>query len=136
MAALKNYAVVALGGAGGAVLRYVISLSALSTWSLRFPVPTFFINVVGSFLFGLVMALLRDTLDLPVWLRLALTTGFLGAFTTFSTFEYETVTVWREHGALWSVGYVAASVLCGAIGLLLGEVTGHGLVSGWAMLRG
>jgi len=118
------------------VLRYVISISALGTWSLRFPVPTFFINVMGSFLFGLVMALLKDALGMPVWLRLALTTGFLGAFTTFSTFEYETVTVWREHGALWSVGYVVASVLCGAIGLLLGEVTGHGLVSGWAMLRG
>ncbi|MGQ9897537.1 MAG: fluoride efflux transporter FluC [Acidobacteriota bacterium] len=136
MASLKNYAVIALGGAGGAMLRYVISISALEAWSLRFPVPTFFINVTGSFLFGLMIALLRDAFGIPVWLRLALTTGFLGAFTTFSTFEYEAVTVWREHGALWSVGYVAASVLCGALGLLLGEVTGHGLVLGWAMLRG
>lgn len=136
MASLKNYAVVALGGAGGAVLRYFISLSALNTWSLRFPVPTFFINVVGSFLFGLVMVCVKNAFDVPAWLRLALTTGFLGAFTTFSTFEYETVTAWREHGALWSVGYVVASVLCGALGVLLGEVAGRGLVAGWGLLRG
>lgn len=130
-----NYAVVAVGGACGAMLRYAVSVSSLGDWSLRFPVPTFVINVGGSFGFGFVVALLADRVGIPPWLRLALTTGFLGAFTTFSTFEYETVTVWREHGALWSVGYVAASLLCGAVGLLLGEWTAHGLAVGLTLLR-
>ncbi|MFQ3581668.1 MAG: fluoride efflux transporter CrcB [Chloracidobacterium sp.] len=136
MSLVVNYAVVAIGGACGAMLRYAISLSALGGWSLRFPFPTFVINVSGSFCFGFIVALLTDRIGIPAWLRLALTTGFLGAFTTFSTFEYETVTIWREHGALWSVGYLTASILCGALGLLLGETAAHGLALGWTTLRG
>ncbi len=124
-----NYAVVAIGGACGAMLRYAISVSSLGAWSLRFPLPTFIINVSGSFCFGFTVMLLADRIGIPPWLRLALVTGFLGAFTTFSTFAYETVTVWREHGALWSVSYVAASVLCGAVGLLFGEVAAHGVAA-------
>ncbi|MCS7080868.1 MAG: fluoride efflux transporter CrcB [Chloracidobacterium sp.] len=135
MSVFTNYAVVAVGGACGAMLRYAVSVSPLGAWSLRFPLPTFVINVSGSLCFGLVVALLADRVGIPPWLRLALTTGFLGAFTTFSTFEYETVTIWREHGALWSVGYVVASLLCGAVGLLLGELAAHGLASSFAALR-
>ncbi len=135
MPSLVNYAVVAIGGACGAMLRYAVTVSALGNWSLRFPLPTFVINVSGSLCFGFVVALLADRVGLPPWLRLALTTGFLGAFTTFSTFEYETVMVWREHGALWSAGYVAASLLCGAIGLLLGELAAHRLTLQLTALR-
>lgn len=117
MESLKQYAVVAGAGALGAVTRLFFNTSVLGRLWSPFPIATFFINVSGSFLMGFILTFAAERSTVSPLLRLALTTGFLGAYTTFSTFEYETAVLLREHGVLWAVGYVTASVVAGFLGV-------------------
>jgi CrcB protein len=88
----------------------------------RFPTGTFVINVSGSFLIGLVMTLLTERFKLHPNLRVFLVVGFLGGYTTFSTFEWEAIGLLRD-GARWlATLYVVASVLCGYAAVWLGSV--------------
>jgi fluoride exporter len=121
METFKQYAVVAGSGALGAMTRLFLNGSVLGKLWAPFPVATFFINVTGSFLMGFLIALAAEKTAYPPLLRLALTTGFLGAYTTFSTFEYETLVLAREHGVLWAGGYVGVSVLAGFLGVAAGD---------------
>jgi fluoride exporter len=101
---------VLIGGGAGAVLRYMVGTAVASRYAGRFPLGTFLINVSGSFLIGLLMALFTERFAAhPNW-RLFLVTGVLGGFTTFSSFEYETL-VATQSGALGTgVLYVVTSV--------------------------
>jgi CrcB protein len=121
METFKQYAVVAGFGALGAMTRLFLNGSVMGKLWSPFPVATFFINVSGSFLMGFLIALAAEKTAFPPLLRLALTTGFLGAYTTFSTFEYETLVLSREHGLAWAGGYVAVSVLAGFLGVAAGD---------------
>ena len=78
---------IAGGGALGASARYLINVSPLAGLFEKFPLPTFFINVVGSFFIGFLFVLFTDKFAPNENLRLALTVGFLDSFTMFSTFE-------------------------------------------------
>lgn len=129
MDTIKQYAVVAGSGALGAMTRLFLNGSGLGKLWSPFPVATFFINVTGSFLMGFLIAIAAERADFPPLLRLALTTGFLGAYTTFSTFEFETLTLAREHGLLWAGGYVAASVVAGFLGVACGDALARALFS-------
>ena len=80
---------VAIGGAFGAVARHLVNLSPLAGLAGKFPLPTLVINVAGSFLIGLCLIVLTDKWEVSENVRMALVVGFLGAFTTFSTFEVE-----------------------------------------------
>lgn len=93
---MKNLLFVAMGGALGAVLRYGIS-SGIYTWFGRsFPYGTLVVNVVGSFLIGLLSILLVEKFDVPHEWRLALVVGVLGALTTFSTFSWDTLDLMQQ----------------------------------------
>jgi len=99
---------VCLGGALGTGARYLASGAALRALGPGFPYGTLLVNVVGSFLIGLAIGIgLRSEL-LPPTLRLAVTTGFMGGFTTFSTFSYETVQ-YLEQGA-WTLALTNIAV--------------------------
>lgn len=108
---MKYLLFVALGGAGGAVGRYLLARWAHSLWEGHLPVGTLLVNVLGSFAIGIVYVLLVEKEVLhPDW-RGVLMVGFLGAFTTFSTFSLETITL-VESGHPWhAAGYVLASAL-------------------------
>ncbi len=107
------YLAVALGGALGAMSRFWVYNVLFRGADKSFPYATLFINVLGSFLLAVVFVLLveRSGLD-PVW-RTFTSVGFIGAFTTFSTFSLETVAM-LEQGQLWSaLSYIISSlVLC------------------------
>ena len=111
---------VAIGGAFGASARYLISISPLARLFVKFPFPTFFINITGSFLIGFLLVLLTDKFDFGDNFRLALIVGFLGAFTTFSTFEMEIYELAREREFLSAFIYLFLSVLLGFAGVLSG----------------
>lgn len=111
---------IAIGGAFGAVVRYLINISPLSQVFAKFPFPTFFINVTGSFLIGFSLILLTDKFQINENLRMAIIVGFLGAYTTFSTFESEIFTLVREREFITAFVYLFASVLVGFGGVLLG----------------
>lgn len=117
-----NFLFVGIGGFLGAVARYGASLWISQRWGRELPVGTFVINVSGSLLIGLLMPLLTDRLIVnPQW-RLFLIVGFLGAYTTFSTFEYETGELLRDGEWLFAGLNVVLSVLTGFIALKLGEM--------------
>ncbi len=117
---MLNILVIALGGALGAILRYGLGLYVSSKWNLDFPLPTFIINISGAFLLGFlnILFLERFTLN-PIW-RLGIGIGFLGAYTTFSTFGYEVI-ILLEDGSYWTAGlYTTLSILVGFVGVALG----------------
>jgi CrcB protein len=125
MEALTKILSVAAGGAAGSVVRYLVNLSPLANLFQKFPFPTFFINVTGSFLIGFLFILLNDRFDVSDNLRLALIVGFLGAFTTFSTFEIELFGLVREGSFLTAFAYLLLSVAAGFVGVAGGILIGR-----------
>jgi CrcB protein len=119
---MQNYLIIGLGGFLGAVTRYAVSLWVGQKWGRSFPLGTFFVNVSGSFLIALVMSLTTERFMVnPQW-RLFLAVGFLGAYTTFSTFELETGSLLRD--GEWTIALlnIVFSVVAGFIALKIGEV--------------
>ena len=119
---MSRFLVVAAGGAAGAVARYGVTLAVAIFWRRDFPLATFLINVSGSFILGFfaTLAAERAAID-PLW-RLLVATGFVGAYTTFSTFEYETERL-TESGALTlGIVNILTSVLAGFIAVRLGVI--------------
>src|SRR5215203_3190805 len=120
METLTRILAIAAGGALGAVARYLINISPVQNLFKPFPVPTFFINITGSFLIGFLLVLLTDKFESSENLRYGVLIGFLGAYTTFSTFELEIWTLLKESQFFTAFLYLFASVLVGFIGVALG----------------
>jgi CrcB protein len=117
-----NYLIIGAGGFVGAIARYILAVWIGQRWGRSFPLGTFVINVTGSFLIGLLMTLMAELFtENPQW-RLLLIVGFLGAYTTFSTFEYETGALLKDGEWLYAGLNVIGSVIVGFIALKLGEV--------------
>ena len=116
---------VAAGGAFGAVARYLVNISPLARAFDKFPFPTFFINISGSFLIGFLLILLTDKIEVNDNLRMAVIVGFLGAFTTFSTFEMEIYGLAQERQYATALLYLVLSVVVGFIGVLGGVWLGR-----------
>ena len=113
--------IIGLGGFFGALARYGVSLWIGQNWGRNFPLGTLVVNVTGCFLIGLLMPLLTVKFMVSPHLRLFLTIGFLGAYTTFSTFAYETGALITDGEWLFAVLNVFLSVLAGFAALKLGE---------------
>jgi fluoride exporter len=120
MEILTRILAIAVGGAGGAVARYLINVSPLHNFLKPFPFPTFFINITGSFLIGFLLILFTDKFAVSENLRYGVLVGFLGAYTTFSTFELEIWGLLKENHFLTALLYLFASVLVGFTGVALG----------------
>jgi CrcB protein len=110
---LTKYLAVAGGGAVGAVLRYYITLSGLSRTVQPFPTATFVINITGSFIIGFFLTLVTERIPINPHVRLAVAVGFVGAYTTFSTFEYETARLVEGRDFLYAFLYVVLSFAVG-----------------------
>jgi len=93
---MERFAWVCLAGAAGTGARYLVSVWAGERFGAAFPWGTFIVNVVGCFLIGLVLQLALSLASFPVNLRFALTTGFLGGLTTYSSFTWETTKLVRD----------------------------------------
>ncbi|MFY9727003.1 MAG: fluoride efflux transporter CrcB [Bryobacteraceae bacterium] len=117
-----RYLLVAIGGGTGALARYVAASAIMTRFGGRFPLGTLTINVTGSFLIGFLMTTLTERFQLdPQW-RLLLVVGFLGGYTTFSSFEWETFAAVRD-GALWTgMGNVVSSIVVGYVAVWLGVI--------------
>lgn len=115
METISKFLLVAIGGAFGAMTRYGMNLLFGNTF-LPFPFATFLINVTGSFLIGFLLARFGDNETV----KLLFVSGFLGAYTTFSTFEYEAFQLTQTKQSMLAFGYVALSFAVGFIGVASG----------------
>jgi CrcB protein len=116
---------VAVGGALGAVARHLINISPLANVFQKFPLPTFLINISGSFLIGFLLIVLTDKVQVSEALRMAVIVGFLGAFTTFSTFEMEIYGLMKNGNLFLTSIYLLASLVAGFLGVALGVNLGR-----------
>jgi CrcB protein len=111
-----------MGGFAGAISRYAVSLWVGERWGRSFPLGTLVVNISGCFFIGLLMTLLAERYMVnPQW-RAFLVIGFLGAYTTFSTFEYETGGLLNEGELLYAALNIILSVSAGFAALKLGDV--------------
>ena len=121
---------IALGGAIGALLRYLVSGWAYSAIPFLdgFPWGTFVVNMIGAFLIGFLWQML-DYVTISPEMRLLIFTGGLGAFTTFSTFEWETYNLLRDRELVYVLLNMAGQVVLGILFVYLGVVLGRILTS-------
>jgi CrcB protein len=120
---------VGLGGFLGANARYWISIWVQQRWGGSFPWGTFIINVSGCFILGLFMTLFAERFEFehaPA-LRLAVAVGFIGAYTTFSTFEYETASLVQTNADFLALANVIGSVVVGFIAVWIGMLVGRAI---------
>jgi len=115
-----TYLWIALGGVFGANARYLISAWAARKWVGQFHYGTFFVNITGSFAYGILSTLLALHYSDNRGLTLFITTGFLGAYTTFSTFSHESLDLIQKGEWPEAIKYVGGSALLGITGALAG----------------
>jgi len=118
---------ICVGGAAGTAARYLLGGWLIALLGTSFPYGTLAVNLIGSFLIGSIMHVSLTTDLISPMLRLALTTGFMGGFTTYSTFNYETVRYLRE-GALY-MGLLNFGVM--SLACLIGGFLGVALAQSW-----
>ena len=115
-----NLLIIALGGALGAVSRFLLGNGLSRALGSALPYGTFVINIVGCFAMGLLMTIIVDREMLPAAWRLFLCVGFLGGFTTFSSFGYEALMFLTEGRLLAVLAYVGGSVVLGLVAAAAG----------------
>ena len=114
---------VAIGGALGALSRFALAAWIRQWWASPFPVATFVVNVIGSLALGYVLTVLPAKPAAGIWGALV-ATGFLGAFTTFSTFSWETVALIRSGSVSLALLYVTLSLVVSLAAVLAGSSLG------------
>lgn len=117
---MKKYMSIGIGGAAGAVARYLIQQVPLPMTAVYRPLLTMLINISGSFLLGFLLILFVKCLPVRADIRLGITTGFLGGYTTFSTLCKDAVMLCFSGNILLSASYVVASVFFGLLAAWLG----------------
>ncbi len=108
---MKYLLFIAMGGASGAVSRYLLANWIHGMWEGKLPVGTLFVNMLGSFTIGIMYVLIVERQVVHADWRGVLMVGFLGAFTTFSTFSLETITLLEAGHVLHAMGYMFASAM-------------------------
>ena len=124
---MNRFLWICLGGAIGTGARYLLSGWLLAAFGTAFPYGTLAVNLIGSFLLGAIMHVALTTNWIAPTLRVALTTGVMGGFTTYSTFNYETLQYVREEA--W--GLAACNLGATVAGCLVAGVAGLALARWW-----
>jgi fluoride exporter len=118
-----KYLLILLGGGVGSLSRYLVGAAIVTRFGTRFPVAgTMTINITGSFLIGLLMTLITERFGANSNVRPLLVIGFLGGYTTFSSFEWETYSAIRDGGYWMGIANIVGSVALGYTAVWLGAM--------------
>ena len=117
-----RYVMIAVGGALGAIARYQVAAMIQARVPVGFPYGTFIVNVSGCLIMGFVTALLTERLVVSANWRFLIPIGFIGAYTTFSTFELETFLAVSERAWLIAAANVVGSFIVGYVALWAGFI--------------
>ena len=117
---MSPYLLIAIGGIVGANARFLVSIWAANRIGVEFPYGTLIVNVSGSFLMGVLLTLVADRFGGNDEVRALLATGFLGAYTTFSTFAYETAALIRQGSIRLASANALGSLIAGVAGAAVG----------------
>jgi fluoride exporter len=124
---MTKYWMVGLGGFFGSIARFWVGSYITYRMGAKFPYGTFIINISGSFLIGLIVTLLAERTHWNSNLLYLIPIGFIGAYTTFSTFEFEAFRSARSGDLVLALLYVVSSVIVGFIAIWLGIASGRAL---------
>ncbi len=112
---------IAIGAVPGALSRYYLTEFCKRAMGTHFPYGTFIINFTGCLLMGFFFTLFKGIKGFPSEIDLLVRTGFLGSYTTFSTYGYDTLTLWRNGKQVATVFYWAGSAILAVVGIVLGR---------------
>jgi CrcB protein len=115
---------VALGGALGSIARYLVGGWIADWMGTAFPYGTFAINLTASFIIGFFLAFAQDRAGLSPYWRLFIAVGFVGGYSTFSTYEYESIRLLQDGEFLLGAVYLVGSMAAGAIAAIGGITVG------------
>jgi CrcB protein len=118
---------IAIGGAFGALARYGLEGAVSRRTSGAFPWGTFVVNISGALVLGLVFTVLTEHLTVQPWVRSTATIGFLGAYTTFSTFSFETYRLVEDGAVGLAIANALGSLAAGLLAVYAGIVHGRAL---------
>ena len=122
---MQRLLLIALAGSMGALARYGLAGFVQNNSGSAFPWGTVSVNVLGTFCFGVVWSLADERLLISGETRLIILTGFMGAFTTFSTFMFETGTLMQDDQWLMAFGNLSLQLIAGILFLFLGLAAGR-----------
>lgn len=122
---MRDTLLIGIGGMAGSIARFWISSSLQLLGRTAFPVGTLAVNVLGSFVLGLVLSLSLGRGEATIPIRALLGVGFCGGFTTMSTFSYETLALWRDGQAALATGNVVLTLVVCLAAVWLGLAAGR-----------
>jgi fluoride exporter len=120
MADLTNVLSIAIGAVPGALSRFYITEWTKAKFGTKFPYATFAINLTGCLAMGFFFTISKGITGYPQELDLLIRTGFLGSYTTFSTYGFDTLTLWRSKQKIGTVFFWAGSPILGLGAVILG----------------
>ena len=120
MSDITNAFAIASGAVPGALSRFYLTEWSKAKYGTKFPYATFGINVTGCFAMGFFFTISKGITGYPTELDLLIRTGFLGSYTTFSTYGFDTLTMWRSNQKIATIFYWAGSAILGVATVFLG----------------
>nr|WP_312577572.1 CrcB family protein [Sedimentibacter sp.] len=126
---MRKYIYISLGGMIGAVLRMVLKNVHLWGYYGNIPTDTLFINITGCFILALFLTVAFEVLEIDVDIRLGISTGLIGAYTTFSTLCKETASLIVAGGYYSAILYVALSAILGLFAAYIGNISGRKIIT-------
>jgi len=118
---INTIAAIAAGGALGAVARYATNIGITKIADAPFPYGTMTVNIIGSFAMGMLIAFFLGSGQISNEVKMFLTVGFLGSFTTFATFSLDAMALWTQGNAIAAMTYILTSVTLSIAAVFLGS---------------